>query len=166
MLFGEDYDRSLWLMLASDKDIKERIKEFIKSIPVELYSRIHEQLALVQSYDENGVSFDLRDEELFQNNQMNRITENDLVYHFSLDPYTYDLTLGCFSFETENKKDIFELTLYPFDKDYFMLGTIQFMSSDGVHTINYQTTSTLFGIKVNRTYDYTNTKSKSGTRSR
>lgn len=49
MIFDENYDRALWLLLAGDKNNREKIAECIKKIPGELYYQIH--LLIEKSYE-------------------------------------------------------------------------------------------------------------------
>lgn len=48
MIFGKNYDSSLWLILVSDKDNREEIIKFIKDIPKELYVKLMDSMIKYQ----------------------------------------------------------------------------------------------------------------------
>lgn len=50
-MFNDDYDRTLWLMLVSDKVGRDRLVSFVKDIPSECYEEIHE---MINKYVETG----------------------------------------------------------------------------------------------------------------
>jgi len=50
-MFNENYDRTLWLMLVSDKTGRERLVSLIRDIPSECYSEI---CKMIDKYDETG----------------------------------------------------------------------------------------------------------------
>lgn len=45
MIFSEEYDRSLWLVSAGDKENRELLLYFVKTIPEELYDKIHQAIS-------------------------------------------------------------------------------------------------------------------------
>ena len=51
-MFSEEYDRTLWLMLVSDKLGRDSLVNFIKDIPSECYSEIH---GMIDKYKETGL---------------------------------------------------------------------------------------------------------------
>ena len=51
MIFSSDFDRTLWLMLISDKKNRKDIAEFIRNVPNDLYDRIHQELIKCLYYD-------------------------------------------------------------------------------------------------------------------
>ena len=50
-MFNQDYDRTLWLMLVSDKEGRQRLCEFIRDIPYEAYEQINQ---IINLYRKNG----------------------------------------------------------------------------------------------------------------
>ena len=43
-MFSEEYDRTLWLMLVSDKSGRDSLANFVKDIPLECYSEIRDMI--------------------------------------------------------------------------------------------------------------------------
>ena len=52
MIFGKGYDESLLMMLYSDNENRDRIRDFVKSIPDKLYDQIKHSVSLCQYYKE------------------------------------------------------------------------------------------------------------------
>ena len=44
MVFSDEYDRALWLVLVGDKSNREEIANLVTSIPDEIYQQIYTQL--------------------------------------------------------------------------------------------------------------------------
>lgn len=53
MVFNEEFDRTIWIILASDKDNRFNIAEFIYNMPRELLEKIYNQLKLYSSDNDN-----------------------------------------------------------------------------------------------------------------
>ena len=53
MIFDNDYDKALWLMLKADKKNRKMIAEFIRSIPSGLYEQIRKSISIYKEYIDN-----------------------------------------------------------------------------------------------------------------
>lgn len=58
MVFGCDYDKSLWLILAGDRRNREKIAELVSNIPNEIFERIHQELEKYNNCDEKKFNSD------------------------------------------------------------------------------------------------------------
>ena len=122
MIFGSDYDKSLWLIMKSNKKNRDKIVDFIKNIPEELYLQIREKLMIVDEYrskkmrfyDENGIYFH------------DNLEKDGKLYYYMIDPYSYSLTLGYSVVNSDGYgyKSVFELLLKP-NEDF------EYISRDG-----------------------------------
>lgn len=61
MIFDKNYDKSLWLILMSDKDNREEIIKFIKNIPKELYVKLNTALKKYYEFESNVKGDSIRD---------------------------------------------------------------------------------------------------------
>lgn len=112
MIINKTYDKSLWLMLCSNRVNREIIVEFINKIPKELFDKIRvsvgfyidkENIFSITKYDEFYKSF-LSGE---------IITTGDMRYWYMFDTKTGALNLGESIIDVENEYNSFIMTLYP-----------------------------------------------------
>lgn len=127
MIFGESYDRALWLMLKGDKKNRKRINDLISSIPYELYIEIKNKMGIVDENRKKNVF--LINEEYFHNSYV----KEDKLYFYRINPYNYGLSLGYSVLNNSNYDREFEITLCPLDKidldnkeDFIFVGTEEF----------------------------------------
>ncbi len=45
MIFGEDYDRSLWYIVNGDKKNSKKLVQFLKELPIEIVDKARETIA-------------------------------------------------------------------------------------------------------------------------
>ena len=102
MVFGVNYDISLWLILKSDSKNRNIILNFIKSIPNDIYKEI---LFIISEY-QKGVTTNLYREFKFK----------DMIYFFRLTKEDGSIRIGSSSKKVEDN-DIFLLKIYPFNSD-------------------------------------------------
>ena len=100
MLFDNNFDKTLWLLIKSDRRNRGKIIDFVKSIPDEFILMIQEGLVEYEKYklENDCISFDDREYRCFDNQMYNSMGE---LYSFNID----------------TKKDILSIT-----KSIYILG--------------------------------------------
>lgn len=128
MIFDSTYDKSLWFMLKGDKSNRDKIVQFIKAIPEDLYLMIQESLVKYNKYKVDGntkvVSFNGQTYGSFGD-----------IYWFNIDTNTGSLWLGrCVLTCGDLYFDDFEIELSSYDHDselrYFSKQSIGEVSFD------------------------------------
>lgn len=109
MIFGDGYDKSLWLMMKCDKNNRKIISDFIKNIPDDFYLKIRENISIIDYYKKSNVLFDNR-------NMSCEYEKDNRLYYFKFDPYNMGLTLGYSVINGDKYIDEFEMILYSFDE--------------------------------------------------
>lgn len=115
MIFNEDYDRSLWLILSGNKNNRERIANFIKEIPEELYKQIRKSLLRYREYLNKNRGILVCDREPIEFSGEFE-TAGDMLYWYSIDAVTGELEIGKGIKVEKEVLDVFQLTLYPLTK--------------------------------------------------
>lgn len=116
MIFSNNYDRSLWLIVSGNK--KDIILDFINNIPSELIAEIQKSLQLYQLYLHKNKGIPARSRERIDLNGKFQTT-GDMLYWYKIDSLTGALRMGeSISFE-EEIYDKFQMTLYPLKKEYY-----------------------------------------------
>ena len=108
-MFSEEFDRSLWLMLGSDKNNREDIVNFIRSVPNELYQQIYIQLDKYEKYEESNIDILDREDICLYGNCNGKY---DLRYYFVVDMIQNSLTIGVGNNIDMNFIKSYEITLY------------------------------------------------------
>lgn len=108
-MFSQEFDRSLWLMLISDKNNREDIINFIKSIPNELYKQIRIQLDKYEKYEQSDINI-LDREDICLYGSCNG--KYDLKYYFVIDMIQNSLTISMGSNRDMNFIKSYEIILY------------------------------------------------------
>lgn len=98
MIFGKQYDESLFIMMAGDKKNRGKILEFVKSIPEELHQQIKEAIDKYMEYEKTDIEL-LDGEDFFINGSY--LDGDNFRYWFNIDMLIGSLTIGkCF--QTDN----------------------------------------------------------------
>lgn len=108
-MFSEEFDRSLWLMLVSDKSNRDDTINFIRSIPNELYQQICIQLQRYKQYEEENIDI-LDREDICLYGSCNG--KYGLKYLFIVDMIQNSLTISVGSNSDMNFIKSYEITLY------------------------------------------------------
>ena len=84
MIFNNEFDKSLWLMMKSDIKNRKKIVDFIKSIPYELILSIRDNLIEYDKYkiDNMGIDFNNREYKCFNKQIYSSVGE---LYSFNID---------------------------------------------------------------------------------
>lgn len=136
MIFDKDlYDRSLWLMLKTDKKNREKIIKFVRSIPRELREQIKKSIYIYkEKIKDNDELFDVDDDRLSGNIENSR----HVLYWYNISSLDGSLSLG-YSFLNEDKYyDAFEMKLIPYDDLY----QLKYFDDEWIGTIDYDITTT------------------------
>ena len=151
MLFNEEYDKSLWLILSGDSKNRDIILKFVDSIPKSLYKELNKSI----NWCKNVRPF----YSLIKDNKGYR-------YWYSLNSNTGELCLIRYIDPIEvNEQDIFILSLFPFNglENYNneTLGSISYVVSnvrceDNVDCdkVEYSLVRTSFGLFLKKYREY------------
>lgn len=108
-MFSQEFDRSLLMMLFTDKNKRKNIINFIKYLPNELYVKLYIQLDKYQKYEDNNVDiFDREDFCLYGE----YIMGNNIKYSFIIDMVQKSLTITYSSLLNNNLNKHYEITLF------------------------------------------------------
>lgn len=148
-MFNQEFDRSLLMMLFSDKNNRRNIINFVKYIPNELYAKIFIQLDKYKKYEDNNI--DILDREEFC--LYGEYVDDNIKYSFIIDMVQNSLTITQSSFIGDNLKKQYELVLFT-DSRYNniefsgkqLLGS--FLDCKNDLKIEYELVSTRFGNKI------------------
>lgn len=123
MVFGGNFDRTLWLMLCANKYRKEEIMEFIKELPYDLILKIRKSLVVYNKYLSGDTSINL--EEL----EGKVATSSDMVYYYSFNCVCQSLSINSAILFDGKELDDISLTLYSVASDeYNDLRTFDYLS--------------------------------------
>lgn len=115
MLYNEDYNRSLWLMLQGKNS--EILLNFLKYVPNSLFQDINNALLSLSQCDELSI----KDKKLVFSGERKLV--GDITYWYSLDIVTGALNIGEMIYDGEDQFNSFHLTVYPLNMDdYKKLG--------------------------------------------
>ena len=110
MIFSEELDKSLSLILESDKKNRDKIKCFIENIPASLFQQIYDKLEEYREYESRNLDiFDLDD--LCLHGECNYY-DNRFKYSFVIDLVSNTLSIINCMLINGDYKDNTELTLY------------------------------------------------------
>lgn len=152
MIFSKEFDKALWLILYGDKRNREKIEDFVRSIPCVLYKDIHKCLVKFYEYQRKNVSIFDRDEDI----------RRECVVADSFGIYTYyfvvNFVVGTLSVGRIIDRDRdFEITLFynndskkSGNVDERMLGSVY---SSNFGNISYVLLNNLFGTVIESSSD-------------
>lgn len=140
MIFNKDYDKMLWLILKNDKGNRERILEFIKSIPSDFLVKIQDT---IKEYEEYKLS---DDKHLKMRNFNGKFYDGEkYLYHFSIDKDRDTLFVGRNAFKYGKIFNDFGLLLFNGSNvnqintfDEYVIGNISFdyeLINDGMRIV-------------------------------
>lgn len=111
MIFNKYYDRTLWIMLSSNK--RERILDFLNNIPEELLKEIQYSFETYQLY-----LFGLIENKENVNLCGEIRTPGDMLYEYYIDKNSGVLNLKEYVLDDKEKYRIFEINIYPLKDGY------------------------------------------------
>ena len=117
MLINETYDKSIWLMLCSDRVNREKIVDFFNSVPTEFYNKLRISLGFYVSKEMNfSINKQDRFYKSFLSGEMK--TPGDMRYWYMIEPNTGALSLGENVIDEEEgfEYSLFHMILYPIDE--------------------------------------------------
>lgn len=168
MIFDKEFDKSLWMILSADKKNRNKIVEFIRSIPERLQEEIKKSISIYREYEMDDDSVCLDDSLLNGNYE----TQDRILYWYEYDDDFGSLELGYSVYNGERYEEAFELTLEPcgnkieyFEDEY--IGNLEYdITQSGYITtcseIEYNMIKTPFGTFVVSMLDDRNNKEKLG----
>lgn len=150
-MFHIDYDKTLSLILEGDKFNRDKIKDFLESIPKEIQIQIKDAIDKWCYYEDNGVVLTKRNEFCFFGEYT---MEDNYRYWFELDMLLNSLTIKKSMYLKDSYEDLLELSLCApstymrvENNGYQHLG--HFMYGYGIkETINYDLVDTFLGLMV------------------
>ena len=145
-------DKSLWLILSAERENRDKIIDFINSIPNELKLLIKDRMNLYEDYKKTGEK-----KLAYLCGEYN--TQDDLLYFFEIDTYFKEIDMGCKKSNGYVYEDVFRLTLSlddelllirNFDKKY--IGRIEYdiytENVDGICSIKSSSENTYSLVKT------------------
>ena len=111
MIFNKYYDRTLWIMLSSNK--RQRILDFVNNIPKGLLKKIQSSLEMYQLFL-FGLAMDKENIELSGSIK----TNGDMLYEYYINKDTGILNIKEYILDEEAKYRKFEINIYPFKDGY------------------------------------------------
>ena len=158
MIFSEELDKSLSLILESDKKNRDKIKYFIENIPASLFQQIYDKLEEYREYERGNLDiFDLDD--LCLHGECNYYDKR-FKYSFVIDLVSNSLSINKSMLINGDYKDNTELTLYMGSRynnvDIFGRQSIgSFTNYVTMSKMEYDLINTLLGLMVEYScYDY------------
>ena len=131
MVFNNDYDMSLWLLVNSDYENKLKIMDLINNLPHDLCIEIQEKLRIVNAKRNRNIWLD--NVIYFHGNCI----VDDKLYFYSINPYNYGIFLG-YSMKNSygDYERVYEINLFPFvnsdlydDKKNLLVGRVEYDAS-------------------------------------
>lgn len=111
MIFNKYYDRTLWIMLSSNK--RQRILDFVNNIPKDLLKKIQSSLEMYQ-LSLFGLAMDKENIELSGSIK----TNGDMLYEYCINKDAGILNIKEYISDDEEKYRKFEINIYPFKDEY------------------------------------------------
>lgn len=149
-MFNSEFDRSLSMMLFSDKNNRKEIINFIRSIPNELYVKLYIQLDKYKDYEENNIDIFSREDFCLCGEY---IEDDKYKYEFIIDMIQNSLTIAKSSLKDNNLKKQYGIVLYSssrYNNVMFsgkeILGS--FLNYDKNTKNEYELISTRFGLMI------------------
>ena len=105
MIFGKDYDRSLWYIVNGDKKNSKKLVQFLRELPIEIVDKARATIAKKDEL-EGDVSFGCRDK-----------VYTDVYYDFDYTSYDSCITITKGFDDGKLGEDQFELMLFPVTKE-------------------------------------------------
>lgn len=145
MIFGKEYDLSLWYIIKADKRNRYKIIEFIKEIPIDLINNI--DLAIEKSKNEE-IDYSKYDGNIYK---ITSYKDSNIKYYFYIDNIDYCLTIAKEYNNDGKRQTLFELMLFP-----LRLEMIKMFDEEWIGTIsNYNSNCSLTEIsQINNKYEY------------
>ena len=149
MIFDKDlYDKSLWLIIKYDKDNRERIIDFVKHIPVDLYNQIYDCIEICKK--NNGIIMDKSElSGIFE-------TSRHVLYWYNIDNsnYKFTLSIGYKILYGDMYHDSIELHLNKYDDMY----QLKYFDMENIGKLVYDITTTKnFVVGSEKDYSIVNT---------
>lgn len=157
MIFSEELDRSLWLILESDKKNRDRIRCFVGSIPMELYQQIYERLNEYRKYENGDLNILGADSFCLSGECFGELNRK---YSFVIDMIDNSLSITESLLIKDKYKELNELTLFMGSRynNVSVFGRQSlgsFMNYTTKNEMNYDLINTLLGFMVEYSnYDY------------
>ena len=104
MIIEKNIDKTLWLILNTDKKNRDKIVDFVCNIPIELKRLIEDRIKMLNEYRETG-------QKKFTFLCGEFITDDNLLYWFEIDFDFNEIDLGYKKFNGSIYDDVFEMTL-------------------------------------------------------
>lgn len=108
-MFNSEFDRSLWLMIISDKNNSYNIINFIKSIPSELFKLIDIELDKYMKYEQCNISILDREDICLYGECNSRFNGK---YSFVIDMIQNSLTITKSIYVNDHYRKEFEIVMY------------------------------------------------------
>lgn len=108
-MFNSEFDRSLWLMIISDKNNRYNIINFIKSIPSDLFCLMDIELDKYMKYEESNIGILDRGDICLRGECRARFNSK---YSFIIDMIQNSLTITKSIFVNNQYKKEFEIVMY------------------------------------------------------
>jgi len=108
-MFNNEFDRSLWLMLISDKNNRYNIINFIKSIPNDLFCIMDIELDKYKKYEESNIDILDRGDICLYGECNSRFNGK---YSFVIDMICNSLTITKSIYINEHYRKEFEIVMY------------------------------------------------------
>lgn len=130
MVFNEGFDRSIWIILSSDKKYRKEIAKFIYNLPKEIYDGICNQLKEykyndIYDYESRVLKKLIRDRDSINN-----------YYCIEIDPYKIKINLKRWDSANDKLNEDIELLFYYCDineldniDDFLCIGNYNYKSS-------------------------------------
>ena len=158
MIFSEGFDKTLYIILESDKEYNEKIVNFINKIPSELIQKIRMKIEQAKLHNLKNDSFKYHVDETNNDNQ---------IYNFDykISRWGIELVLKYIKVNKDNKSETFELILFDFDSALeFKPQPSLFLFSSSLGFFEYESETKYFSSTYNMnveddgyyiTYDHT-----------
>jgi len=149
MIINESYDKSLWLVVHSDKKNRNMIIDFMNSIPDRLYDTMRMFANIACSC--------MKDNSFYLDKSNSIIARDGIMYWFRIDRDNFGLTLGYSVFDGHDYDVMFELTLYPFEEEkiksvkdnaLFILGNVNGVEYSVSDEIEYVLKKDKYGFEM------------------
>ena len=106
MIIDKEYDKFLWIILKVDKKNRQRIIEFIKSVPKPIFDGLEKSIEMYRKYEQDDMIFldEMNLTGLYE-------THNRLLYWYEIEKDFGTLEIGYSVFTGKKYEDAFSLSL-------------------------------------------------------
>ena len=111
MIFGKDYDASLWYIVKADRKNRKEIVKFIKEIPEQLLKNIR---ISIEKLDRKEFDFDGETSDFYSCASNN---DSKIYFYFQIDE-DGALTITKSLYDSSIEDELFELMLFPVNPEY------------------------------------------------